>query len=148
MGNSQLATWDTSSITQAGYYTIRLTVNGAGSSQTTTGIYLDPDLLSAGWPVFVDQGPFFSSGVLPALNPDGTLRLVMESPNVGESLQLPGVFNLDGSFQKTTMNLFGSFHQPAVGDIDGVPGEEAVMPDFNVIRVIHPDNSFDIFTPG
>lgn len=149
VANGQLAVWDTSSITQAGFFTIRLTVNGAGfSEQTTTGIYLEPDLLSAGWPVFVDQGPFFSSGVLPALNADGTLRLVMESPNVGTTLAASWVFNPDGSFQKTPLNLFGSFHQPAVGDVDGVPGDEAVMPDFDVIRVFHPDNSFDIFTPS
>lgn len=147
--NGQLAVWDTSSISQAGFFTIRLTVNGAGfSEQTTTGIYLEPDLLSTGWPVFIDQGPFLSSGVLPARNADGTARLVMESPNVGTTPAASWVFNLDGSFKKTPLTLFGSFHQPAVGDVDGVPGDEAVMPDFDVIRVFHPDNSFDIFTPS
>ena len=147
VGNAQLATWDTSSITQAGYYLIRLTVNGFSSEQAFTTIYLEPDLLSNGWPVFVNPGPFFSSGVVPALNADGSLRLVMESPNEGATPAASWVFSPDGSVQKTTLNLFGSFHQPAVGNVDGLPGEEAVMPDFDVIKVFHPDNTADTFTP-
>ncbi len=148
VGNGQLATWDTSSITQAGFYNIILTVNGAGFAQVSSTVYLEPDLLSANWPVSVDLRPQFNSGVVPALNPDGTFRLVMESPNQGTIPAASWVFNLDGSFHKTNLDQFGSFHQPSVGNIDGLPGDEAVMPDFNVIRVIHPDNSFDIFTPG
>ena len=105
-------------------------------------------MLSSNWPVSIDLGPQFNSGVVPAINPDGTFRLVMESPNQGTIPAAAWAFNLDGSFQKTNLDQFGSFHQPSVGNIDGLPGDEAVMPDFNVIRVIHPDNSFDIFTPG
>ena len=148
LANTQLATWDTSLITQAGYYVIRLTVNGFATEQAFTTIYLEPDLLSTGWPVFVDLGPFFSSGVVPAENADGALRLVMESPNQGTIPAASWVFNVDGSFQKTNLDQFGSFHQPSVGNLDGLPGDEAVMPDFNVIKAFHPDNSFDVFTPG
>ncbi|HWG88029.1 MAG TPA: Ig-like domain repeat protein [Candidatus Acidoferrales bacterium] len=154
VANGQLATWDTSAPAQAGFtnpafYQIRLTVNGNDSEQAFTSIYLEPDLISNVWPVFVDLSPYFSnSGVVPALNPDGTVRLAMESPNQGTDLAASWVFNLDGSFQKTTLNSFGSFHQPSAGNVDGLPGDEIVMPDFNVIRVIHPDNSFDLFTPG
>ncbi|MBZ5529918.1 MAG: Ig-like domain repeat protein [Acidobacteriia bacterium] len=148
LAGSTLATWDTSSITQAGYYNIVLTVNGGTFEQASTTVYLEPDLLSIGWPVFVDLGPYFNSGVVPARNADGTTRLVMESPNQGTTLAASWVFNLDGSFQKTNLDQFGSFHQPSVGNIDGLPGDEAVMPDFNVIRVIHPDSSFDILNPG
>lgn len=153
VGNGQIATWDTSAAAQAGFtnpafYQIRLTVNGIISEQAFTSIYLEPDLISNAWPVFVDLSPYFSnSGVVPALNPDGTMRLAMESPNQGADLAASFVFNLDGSFQKTTLNSFGSFHQPSAGNVDGLPGDEIVMPDFNVIRVIHPDNSFDLFTP-
>jgi hypothetical protein len=152
--NGQIATWDTSAaalagFTQAAFYQIRLTVNGAISEQAFTPIYLEPDLISAAWPVFFDLSPyFFTSGVVPALNPDGTIRLVMESPNQGATLAASWVFNLDGSFKETPLSSFGSFHQPSTGNLDGLPGDEAVMPDFNVIRVVHPDNSFDIFDPG
>ena len=152
--NGQIATWDTSAaaqagFTQAGFYQIRLTVNGAISEQAFTPIYLEPDLISTAWPVFIDLGPYFlNSGVVPARNPDGTLRLVMESPNQGATLAASWVFNLDGSFQKTPLTSFGSFHQPSTGNLDGLPGDESVMPDFNGVRVFHPDNSFDLFTPG
>lgn len=38
-----LATWDISSITEAGYYTLRLTMNGTGHvSMDTVKLYLDP----------------------------------------------------------------------------------------------------------
>jgi hypothetical protein len=152
--NGQVATWDTSAaaqagLTHAGFYQIRLTVNGAISEQAFTSLYLEPDLLSTAWPVFFNLSPYFiNSGVVPALNPDGTLRLVMESPNQGAGPAASWVFNLDGSFQKTLLNLFGSDHQPAAGNVDGQPGDEAIMPDFNVIRVFEPNNSFDLFTPG
>jgi subtilisin family serine protease len=149
LGNTQLATWDTSVITQAGYFNVFLTVNGAQSQTAVTTVYLDPDLLSVGWPAFVDIGPYFQgSGVVPALNPDGTFRLAMESPNQGTTPAASWVFQLDGTFQKTPLTLFGSVHQPAAGNVDGLPGDEAVMPDFNVVDVFHPDNSFDVFTPG
>jgi subtilisin family serine protease len=154
VANGQLAVWDTSApaqagFTQPGFYQIRLTVNGAISEQAFTAIYLEPDLISTAWPVFIDMGPYFSnSGVVPALNPDGTVRLVMQSPNQGADLAAAWAFNIDGSFQKTLLSSFGSVHQPAAGNLDGLPGDEAVMPDFNIIRVIHPDNSFDLFNPG
>jgi hypothetical protein len=152
--NGQIATWDTSTAAQAGFtqaafYQIRLTVNGAITEQAFTPIYLEPDLISTAWPVFIDLSPFFlNSGVVPALNPDGTFRLVMESPNQGTTPAASWVFNLDGSFQKTTLDQLGSYHQPSAGNVDGFPGDEAVMPDFNVIRMIHPDASFDVFNPG
>ena len=57
--NAQLGTWDTSSITQAGYYSIRLTVTGTSTSSTSTLVYLEPDLVSTNWPVWIDQGPYF-----------------------------------------------------------------------------------------
>jgi len=154
VANGQLAVWDTSApaqagFTQPGFYQIRLTVNGAISEQAFTAIYLEPDLISTVWPVFIDMAPYFSNaGVVPALNPDGTVRLVMQSPNQGADLAAAWTFNLDGSFQKTVLSSFGSVHQPAAGNLDGLPGDEAVMPDFNVVRVIHPDNSFELFNPG
>ena len=149
LGNTQLATWDTSVITQPGYFNILLTVNGAQSQTAITTVYLEPDLLSVSWPAFVDIGPYFlGSGVVPALNPDGTFRMAMESPSQGTAPAASWVFHLDGTFQKTPLTLLGSVHQPAAGNVDGLPGDEAVMPDFNVIDVFHPDNTFNVFNPG
>jgi subtilisin family serine protease len=152
--NGQLATWDTSAVaqagfTQAGFYQIRVTVNGIISEQAFISIYLEPDLISPAFPVLFDLAPYFvNSSVVPASNADGTLRLIMASPSQGTDPAASWVFNLDGSIQKTTLSSFGSNHQPAAGNLDGLPGDEAVVSDFNAIRVIHPDNSFELFTPG
>lgn len=145
LANTQLATWDTSSITKAGYYMIRLTVNGLASEQAFTTIYLEPDLLSLNWPVFLDLAPCLECPVVPAANPDGTYRLLMESP--GQAAE-SWVIYANGSFQKTLLSQSGANHQPSAGNIDGLPGDEAVMADFNVLDVFHPDNTLDVLTPG
>jgi len=147
--SGQLATWDTSSITQAGYFTIRLTVTGANfSDQLSTVVYLEPDLLSANWPIFLDQGPYVNSGVVPALNADGTLRLVAVSPYFGAPSGAFWSLSLDGSSQKMPLPISGSFHQPSVADLDGAGSEEAVVADGNVIQVFHQDMSSSTFTPS
>jgi subtilisin family serine protease len=149
LANTQLATWDTSGITQAGNYLILLTVNGNHSEQASTRVYLEPDLLSSAWPIFLDNTPCLECPVVPALNPDGSYRLVTESSNQGGTTSAASwVIHPDGSFQKTLLSQFGGNHEPAVGNIDGLPGDEAVVADLNVFDVFHPDNTFDTFTPG
>jgi Subtilase family/Bacterial Ig-like domain (group 3)/FG-GAP-like repeat len=148
LANTQLATWDTSGITQAGNYLILLTVNGNQSEQVSTQVYLEPDLLSFAWPIFLDTTPCLECPVVPALNPDGSYRLVTESPDQGAVPGASWVIHPDGSMQKTVLNQFGADHQPSAGNLDGLPGDEAVMADFSVIDVFHPDNTFDVFNPG
>jgi subtilisin family serine protease len=148
LANTQLATWDTSAITQAGFYSILLTVNGNQFEQAFTRIYLEPDLLSFAWPIFLDTTTCLECPVVPALNPDGSYRLVTESPAQGGVPGASWVIHPDGSLQKTILNQFGADHQPSAGSLDGLPGDEAVMADFSVIDVFHPDNTFDVFNPG
>jgi subtilisin family serine protease len=149
LANTQLATWDTSGITQAGYYNILLTVNGAHTEQASTNIYLEPDLLSFAWPVFLDLGPCLECPVVPALNPDGTNRLLVGTSSGGSGLPAAlWTIHPDGSLQKTMLNSSGSQHQPSAGSIDNLPGDEAVAVDFNVVDVFHPDGSVDAFSPN
>jgi hypothetical protein len=148
LANTQLATWDTSSITQAGIYQVCLIVSSFQPAQVCTQVYLEPDLISTGWPVFVEPGPFAGSGIVPAHNADGTLRMVMASPGDGTSPATSWVFHPNGSFEQTSLAQSGSSTQPAVGNMDGLAGDEAIVTDFNVLRVIHPDTTFDIFSPG
>jgi subtilase family protein/Big-like domain-containing protein/VCBS repeat protein len=148
LANTQLATWDTSAITQAGYYLIRLTVNGFASEQAFATVYLEPDLLSTAWPIFLDLAPCLECPVVPALNPDGTYRLLVESPTQGPTPPASWIIHPDGSFQKSVLSQFGANHQPSAANIDGQPGDEAVITDFNLIDVFHPDNTLDVFTPG
>lgn len=149
LANTQLATWDTSGITQAGNYHILLTVNGNHSEQAFATVYLEPDLLSAAWPIFLDTAPCLECPVLPALNADGSYRLVTESSEQGLVSAASWVLHPDdGSFQKIVLTQGGANHQPSTGNIDGLPGDEAVTADFNVLDVFHPDNTFDVFNPA
>ena len=148
LANTQLATWDTSVITQAGFYSILLTVNGNQSEQASARIYLEPDLLSFAWPIFLDTTTCLECAVVPALNPDGSYRLVTESAAQGAAPAASWVIHPDGSFQKTILSQSGADHQPSAGNLDGLPGDETVMADFSAIDVFHPDNTFDVFNPG
>lgn len=149
LGNTQLATWDTSGITQAGYYTILLTVFGAQTQQASTTIYLEPDLLSSAWPVFLDQGPCLECPVVPALNPDGTYRLMVGDSSFGTTLPAAlWTLQPNGSAQKTVLNSFGSLHQPSAGSTQALPGDDVVAVDFNVVDVFHPDGSLGGFNPN
>jgi hypothetical protein len=130
--NSLLATWDTTSVTTAGYYTIRLTVNISNAPvQALTMVYLEPDLLSANWPQFFPVGPPIGGGVVPARNSDGTFRLVLETPagpgfTTGEFWSL----SLNAPAQGTPHTSHGSFIQPAVANFNGGPGDESMVTDF------------------
>lgn len=131
--SGSLATWDTSSATAAGYYTIRLTVTISNTPvQALTIVYLEPDLLSANWPQFLNLGPAVGAGVVPARNADGTFRLVMESPagpslTTGEFWTLP----LTGAAQPTIQTGHGGFFHPAVANFGGGAGDEAMIIDFS-----------------
>jgi subtilisin family serine protease len=137
-----LAHWDTSSIGGAGYYTIRLSVQSTNPSQVLTMVYFEPDLVSGNWPQSLDQGPYLSSGVLPALNSDGSIRLVAEGPAVGPGAGELWTLSQNGPPQQVFLPGLGSFQQPAVADLDGNPGEEVVVADSNGIDVFHQDNTF------
>jgi hypothetical protein len=152
--NGQLANWDTSSITAAGYYTIRLTVNISNTPvQALTMVYLEPDLLSANWPQFLNLGPAGGAGVVPARNADGTFRLVLETPagpglGTGEFWTFP----LNGPAQRTVQTSHGSFLHPAVADFSGGPGDEAMVIDFftspvlSDLELFHQDGTFRLLS--
>ncbi len=133
-----VATWDTSSasITQADYYTIRMTVTAANfTSVTTTLVYFEPDLLSASWPQWM-AGAYLQSGIIPAKDAGGKTRLALESmqsngPPWGEFWS----FSPDGS--STTMaNLnVGGVSEPAAGILDSSSGNEVVLTDDYVLDV-------------
>src|SRR5262249_20113576 len=148
-GNAQLATWDTSVISQAGYYVILLTVFGQQVQQASATVYLEPDLLSSAWPVFLDLGPCLECPVVPALNPDGTYRLLVGTSSFGTTLPAAlWTLHPDGSSQKTLLSSFGAVHQPSAGSIDGLPGDEAEAVDFNVVDIFHPDGTLNVFSPN
>lgn len=124
--NAVLARWDTSSITQADYYTIQLTVTAAGfRSVATTAVYLQPDLLSGNWPQWVDPGPdIMGSGLVPAQNADGSTRLILNSRSCNEVWTFP----LDGPPKRSGVGGHPDACQPAVAALNGGQTEDAVAP--------------------
>lgn len=150
VSNGLLANWYTAPITPADYYTIRLTVNAPGlTNQASTVVYLEPDLLSPNWPQVLDPGPWTTVGVVPALNADGSTRLLLEPINWGPpQSQVPlWTLPLDAPAQRTLLDGNGTSSQVAVASFDGKPGEEAVFVEAahgasgSSLGVLRPDGS-------
>ena len=146
--NAALANWDTSSITQADYYTIQLTVTAANfTSVATSMVYLQPDLLSANWPQWLaydGPNPTYGSGVVPAQNADGTTRLVLNPFAGGGFWTLP----LDGPAQWSVAWTYSCMIcQPAVAAIGGGTAEKAVVPGGSGLEIIGQDGSVSLTLP-
>ena len=146
--NGALATWDTSSITQADYYTIQLTVTAAGFTNTaSTMVYLEPDLLSPNWPQWLDGATDSLSGVVPAADSAGNIYLALSSQLWnGPPWAKFWSFSPDGSSQ-TTVNLNqGGAFEPAAGSLDGGAGDELVVPDGGVLDIFNPNGTYSATT--
>lgn len=134
-----LGAWDTSSIAQAGYYSVQLTVTATGfTSVATTTVYLEPDLLSPNWPQWIDPGPYtMYSGPVPARNADGSVRLVMTASADDDFWTLtPGALP-----QLTQVGAKSGAWQPAVASLDGGPAESAVITAGTRVKVVGQDGS-------
>lgn len=147
--NGTLGIWDTTAITRADYYTLRLSVDDAGFTSTAfTLIYLEPSLISQNWPIALDEGTYYSSGIVPATDATGNQKLTL----VGQGTTTPSeykTFSPDGSTQTSTaLNFYGSLFEPATGDLDGNPGDEAAMTDVLMLRVFRGDGTSYTFTPS
>jgi hypothetical protein len=144
-----LGIWDTTAITNADYYTIRLSVDDAGFTSTAfTLIYLEPSLISQNWPIALDEGTYWSSGIVPATDSTGNQKLTLVGLGTTTTSEYK-TFSPDGSIRTSTaLTYYGSLFQPATGDLDGNPGDEAAMTDVLMLRVFRGDNSSYTFTPA
>jgi subtilisin family serine protease len=140
--NSVLATWDTQSITQADYYSVRLQVDNAGfTNEERTLVYFEPDLLSTNWPQYLEQAPGLLASVLPMKTASGQSRLVLVSPaylSSGLPAELSS-FSADGADKRGLPLDTGTYSQPAIGELNGEPGEEIVAQDSREVRIIRND---------
>lgn len=139
-----LGSWDTSGITVADYYTIRLRVNrGDSTLAATTTVYLEPDLVTVNWPNFLDRGPDYASGVLPARDSAGGLRLLAASSNSGFDPGALWTMSPAGALHKNVLPppSYGSAHQPSVANLDGIPGDETVVANDTTVRVYRADHT-------
>jgi subtilisin family serine protease len=130
-----LGRWTTPA-TLAGDYTIRLVVNDTGfSSEATTIVYMEPALASSAWPLLV--GPAnYEDAVMPARRPDGSPRFVLcGSRNSGAPCRS---YAPDGTFTEGPLQSSADF-QPAIGNLDGQPGDEVVAADGGSLKVFSAD---------
>ena len=152
INNALIATWDTTSITSADWYTIELLVDNTGfTSQATTIVYLEPSLLTTNWPLWLDQAPqTFNSGLVPQVDPLGNVRFTAINPAYSTST-IPSQFwsiPADGSTPNVQNLNYGAYFQPAAGDLDGLVGDEVVAPEAFSLRVFRSDYSSYSFTTG
>ena len=139
--NDTLATWNTSFVTDANYYTIRLTVNFTtySSEAFIRDIYLDPSL-KEGWPqkipfYYDSQGGYYWSvgfleTVIDDINNDGNGEIIIYRGAVPQELQ---VFNPDGSLLWTAdvgapeSGNGGNLNIPLVDDINQDGFDEIIV---------------------
>jgi hypothetical protein len=144
-----VATWDTSAITVAGYYTLRLLVDNAGfTGEARTLVYLEPDLLSSHWPRVLHRGAWPGVGAQ-FLRGAGGEPLVSVNGLIDDGVGIYGVgiwrFPPDGSsvsLISSVVNTDVSPFQAASADLDGQTGDETVAGHANYLRVFHPDGTF------
>ncbi|HKF20424.1 MAG TPA: S8 family serine peptidase [Candidatus Angelobacter sp.] len=139
-----LGTWDTTAISKADYYTIRLQVDDAGfTSESDTLVYIEPDLLSQNWPQSLNAAPYFGAGFLPFDDASGNPRLALVTPTYLFFNQQPQYvsFAPDGSSVSAVNIPQPSYLNPAVGSVDGsAPGNFAAA-ETTQIQLFHPDNT-------
>ncbi len=132
--NSQLGTWDTSSLTPNQQYSLRLTVYSTLSNESVvSAVLLDKDVLN-GWPKIIEQDPVGGGGglsqAMPAvadLDGDGKKEIIVAVQNKVY------VFRKDGSnfpgfpvaIDATSQGFFGGAVN--VADLDGDGRQEIVV---------------------
>lgn len=136
VSNGVLGTWNTSGFNTAGYYTLLLTVYRTNSTDTVlTILYLQPDLLSSAWPLWLAQGSY--GGTMQACS-NGTTpcQLALASPNVGATPGGLAILSMDGTANQYQLPLpgYGSFHQPSVANLAG-SNDQIVVADNSLLRV-------------
>jgi subtilisin family serine protease len=151
VSNGPLASWGTPTLGQAEYCTIRLIVTASDhTSESRTFVYLEPDLLTPSWPEWINQGPYFNSGVVPAFNADGSFRLLVAGDVSATMPSALWTLSPDGStISESSLPPpgYGSFHQPSAADLDGIGGDEAIVADGGNIRIFPQSGSSTTFTP-
>ncbi len=130
--NATVGTWDTTSITTAGYYTIQLSAEYTeGTVSATTLVYLEPDLISANWPKWIDLTPDTYSGIVPIDYANGNTGLAIVEPQYLNTSNPPRyrVFSPDGSSDLSTDLYFGTYLSPAFGHLNPGDAGESLLAD-------------------
>src|SRR6185369_5596792 len=84
-----------------------------------------------------------NSCLLPARTASGQTKLVLVNPPY-LSTTLPSrlwQFSADGASLTTNALDYGSYMQPAAGNLDGAGGDEIIVAEWNQLRIFYPDGS-------
>jgi subtilisin family serine protease len=150
--NDVFAVFDTSVLPAPDYYIIRLLVDNSGfTSDVRTMMYIQPDLVSTNWPQMIWSTPTPWSGMVPARDTNGNIRLFMSvapdaaTPNQAKLLGFTG----DGS-SSVSVPLASSNNgfQPAAADLNGDGADEVIVGDGGSVRIVRPDLTSYTITPA
>ncbi|HUO49863.1 MAG TPA: S8 family serine peptidase, partial [Acidimicrobiales bacterium] len=142
--DATLGTW-TSGPTQAGPFTLRLSVDAGGRTTTvTTSLYLERELLGPAWPLVFPDQVRYEEGLIPVRQGDGSLRLL----TCGQVVGLCAAYAADGSARTAVAGV--SAFGPAVGELDASPGDEVVIAVGGALRIYAADLTLlrEIALPG
>jgi subtilisin family serine protease len=144
-----VATWDTTGIAAAGFYTVRLIVDDTGfSSEARTLVYLEPSLLSAHWPRRLHMGAWPDVSPHPAQDDAGQDVITVGTRREGLGKRV-WRFSADGATLVTLDDATYNDNpfQVASADLDGQVGTEVLAPLTNVMHAIRPDGTTYSFAP-
>ncbi|MGB7987364.1 MAG: protease pro-enzyme activation domain-containing protein [Terracidiphilus sp.] len=146
-----LATWDTTSITVADYYTLQVSASFSGATSTaSTIVYLDPNLFSQDWPKILNDWAWEFTGPVPSLDANGNTHFALatfnytgsQDPSQMRSVSVDGSSSLSLPFPQD-----GTFSQPASGSFVPGTGDSIVGTDSESVLIWNPDGSSSIFAP-
>jgi hypothetical protein len=149
-----IGSWDTSSETTAGYYSIQLSaVYAEGIVVATTVVYLEPDLLSSNWPKWIDTVPevFPSSGIRLVDDGNGNTQLSFIEPtylNATDPAPRYRIFSPDGSSDQSVALAYGSYPSPAFGHLTAGDKGAAIMADGRSLLSIENGSAVSSFPLG
>ena len=148
-----IGTWDTSSITKADYFTIRISAVLPNIAHTaSTVVYLDPSLLTSNWPKWFNAWTRPFEGPVPYADSNGNTVLATTTFPYNVATQDPAqirTFPPDGSSVRSLLFAEnGSMSQPAAGDVSILgAGDEIVGTDSESGPRVRPDGTSFTLSP-
>jgi hypothetical protein len=132
----QLGTW-TPPLSLSGEHTLRVVVTNLDSaSQAATAVYVEPDLVSSRWPIYLSRAQGWHSPI-PARAADGTTRLIAcGQPSLsGSYCHSIAMVGPPGGVSLTR----GTEEHPSVGELDPSPGDEVLIGDGGALKIFTAD---------
>ncbi|MBE2215454.1 MAG: S8 family serine peptidase [Opitutaceae bacterium] len=126
-----LGTW-TLPANLTGFHSIRLRVNNNGfTSETRSSVYAEPALTSGNWPVLLPGAPYNEAPTV-VTRADGTARFLSADMWLNRTMYS---ISYDGAAETHALGVGSRFAAPSA-DLDGVPGDEIVIPTGFLLEIV------------